>query len=150
MRGRALEGPQREAGVAPQAGLTGASQPGKLVAPDARDLLSVAPHPQVGHAIDHTQAIGGVVVALAVLCLVLQRLRALRAAARRAQGPLLLAAASTALAALVWLSWVIATGLTADDKVVISGNQKAIPGEKVAPQDTAITAEAGPPPAGKS
>lgn len=45
---------------------------------------------------------------------------------------------------------VIATGLTADDKVVISGNQKAIPGEKVAPQDTTITAEAGPPPAGKS
>jgi len=45
---------------------------------------------------------------------------------------------------------VIATGLTADDKVVISGNQKAIPCEKVAPQDTTITAEAVPPPAGKS
>ena len=29
---------------------------------------------------------------------------------------------------------VIATGLTADDLVVVSGNQKAIPGEKVAPQ----------------
>jgi membrane fusion protein, multidrug efflux system len=45
---------------------------------------------------------------------------------------------------------VIATGLMADDRVVISGNQKAIPGERVAPQDTAITAEATPPPAGKS
>jgi RND family efflux transporter MFP subunit len=36
---------------------------------------------------------------------------------------------------------VISSGLAPDDKVVVSGNQKAIPGEKVAPQDTTITAE---------
>jgi RND family efflux transporter MFP subunit len=45
---------------------------------------------------------------------------------------------------------VIASGLTANEQVVISGIQKAIPGEKVAPQATTITAEGTPPPAGKS
>ena len=45
---------------------------------------------------------------------------------------------------------VIASGIAPDDLVVISGNQKAIPGEKVAPQVTAITADAAPAPPGKS
>ncbi len=36
---------------------------------------------------------------------------------------------------------VIETGIAADDLVVVDGNQKAIPGEKVAPQPTRITAE---------
>jgi membrane fusion protein, multidrug efflux system len=35
---------------------------------------------------------------------------------------------------------VIETGIAADDLVVVAGNQKAIPGEKVAPQETTITA----------
>lgn len=35
---------------------------------------------------------------------------------------------------------VISSGITADDMVVISGNQKAIPGEKVVPQETKIAA----------
>ncbi len=39
---------------------------------------------------------------------------------------------------------VIESGLTPDDRVVISGNQKAIPGEKVAPQETTITAVTAP------
>lgn len=43
---------------------------------------------------------------------------------------------------------VITSGITADDPVVVSGNQRAIPGEKVAPQTTTITAEATAP-AGK-
>ena len=43
---------------------------------------------------------------------------------------------------------VIATGITADDLVVVSGNQKAIPGEKVAPQMTTLAADGRPP--GKS
>ena len=41
---------------------------------------------------------------------------------------------------------VIASGLTADDVVVVSGNQRAIPGEKIEPQSTTITAEASPAP----
>jgi membrane fusion protein, multidrug efflux system len=45
---------------------------------------------------------------------------------------------------------VISSGLAPDDKVVISGNQKAIPGEKVAPQETAITADTVPTTPGKS
>ena len=43
---------------------------------------------------------------------------------------------------------VISSGLTADDLVVVSGNQKAVPGQKVAPQMTTLAAEADPP--GKS
>jgi hypothetical protein len=43
---------------------------------------------------------------------------------------------------------VITSGITADDPVVVSGNQRAIPGEKVAPQTRTITAEATAP-AGK-
>jgi len=45
---------------------------------------------------------------------------------------------------------VIATGITAGEQVVVSGIQKAIPGEKVAPQSVTITAEGVAAPAGKS
>jgi signal transduction histidine kinase len=82
---------------------------GGLVAPDPRDLLSATSQPSIADAIDRARAIGGVGVALGVLFLVLQRVNALGRPARRAQAPLLLAAAITALAGLVWLGWVIAT-----------------------------------------
>ncbi len=39
---------------------------------------------------------------------------------------------------------VIASGLAAEDRVVVSGNQKAIPGEKVTPQNATITADSTP------
>jgi len=39
---------------------------------------------------------------------------------------------------------VITSGLTADELVVVSGNQRAIPGEKIQPQTTTITADASP------
>jgi RND family efflux transporter MFP subunit len=39
---------------------------------------------------------------------------------------------------------VITSGLAADDVIVISGNQRAIPGEKIEPQTATITAEAPP------
>ena len=83
---------------------------GALVAPDPRDLLSVASHPRAAHAIDDAQAIAGVGLVLAVLFLVLRRVHALRGPARRTQGPLLLAAAITSLTGLAWLSWVVTTG----------------------------------------
>ena len=82
---------------------------GSLVAPDTRDLLSVTSQPSVAHAIDRLQAITGACVALAVLFLALQRMRELGRPARRAQLPLLLAAALSAVAGLVWLGRVIAT-----------------------------------------
>jgi signal transduction histidine kinase len=82
---------------------------GGLAAPDTRDVLSIASHPNVAHAIDRAQELSGVGVALVVLVLVVRRMHALGHPARRAQAPLLLAAAITALAALVWLGWVIAT-----------------------------------------
>jgi multidrug efflux system membrane fusion protein len=45
---------------------------------------------------------------------------------------------------------VISSGIVPDDLVVISGNQRAIPGEKVAPQVTTITADTAPAVPGKS
>ena len=45
---------------------------------------------------------------------------------------------------------VIASGITADDLVVVSGNQKAIPGQKVAPEVRTITADTASAPRGKS
>jgi signal transduction histidine kinase len=86
---------------------------GALVAPDARDLLSVAPRPSLAHTVDRAQEICGAVLALLVLFLVLRRLRALRRAAHHSQGPLLAAAAVTVLAGLVWLGSVIASDASA-------------------------------------
>jgi len=106
--GRAWSRPARVAAFAAYTLTFGGQLVGGLVSPDARDLLSVASEPSVADAIDRAQAIAGVGVALGALLLVLQRLRALGRPARRAQAPLLLAAALTAVAGLVWLAWVIA------------------------------------------
>ncbi|MFL5955387.1 MAG: sensor histidine kinase [Gaiellaceae bacterium] len=81
---------------------------GALVEPDARDLLSVAPNQPVAHAVDRAQEIAGVALALVVLLLVLRRLRTLRGAALRSQGPLLAAATVTVPVGLAWLGAVIA------------------------------------------
>jgi signal transduction histidine kinase len=82
---------------------------GAFVVPDARDVLRVASHPSVAHTVDRAQELPAVGLALVVFFLVVQRAGVLRGPARRAQGPLLLAAAITALVGLVWLGWVIAT-----------------------------------------
>jgi len=74
-----------------------------------RDVLSVAPHVTVAHTVDRAQEISGIAVALVVLFLVVQRLRVLRGPARRAQGPLLVAAAIAAPTSVVWLGLVMAT-----------------------------------------
>jgi signal transduction histidine kinase len=87
----------------------GAQLVGALVTPDARDVLSVSSHASVAHSVDRVQEVSGLALALFVLFLVLQRLRVLRGPARRAQGPLLVAAAAAVPAGLVWLGWVIAT-----------------------------------------
>jgi signal transduction histidine kinase len=81
-----------------------------FVLPDSRDVLSVAPQQTVADAVDRAQGILGIVVALAVLFLLVARLRALRGPAQRAQAPLLVAAGLTVLATLLWLVWVSATG----------------------------------------
>ena len=82
---------------------------GALVEPDVRDLLSVAPHAGAAHAIDRAQEFAGVAVALVVLVLLLRRLRELRGAARRSQGPPLAAAAVALTVGVVWLGLVIAS-----------------------------------------
>jgi len=86
---------------------------GAFVSPDARDILSVAPHASFAHAVDRAQEISGVGLAALVLFLILQRLRVLRGPRRRAQGPLLVAAAIDIATGLVWLGWVIATDAAA-------------------------------------
>jgi signal transduction histidine kinase len=82
---------------------------GVVVDPDARDLLSVAPHESVAHAVDRTQELAGFALALVVLLLVLRQLFALRGAARRSQAPLLAAAAVAISVGLVWLGSVISS-----------------------------------------
>jgi signal transduction histidine kinase len=82
---------------------------GAIVLPDSRNVLSVAPRQAVADAVDRAQAILGIAVALAVLFLVVRRVLVLRGPGRRAQAPLLAAAALTAPAAVLWLGWTSAT-----------------------------------------
>src|SRR4029077_4102262 len=56
-----------------------------------------------------TQESTAIVVGLVVVVLVVRRLRVLGGPARRAQGPLLVAAAVTATSAVICLGWVLAT-----------------------------------------
>ena len=107
--GRPWSHPARIAVMAAFTLTFGGQLSGGLVTQDGRDLLSVASHPRAAGVIDRGQSIAGVALALAVLLLVLQRLGAVRGPARRAQAPLLLAAAITGAAGLVWFGWVIAT-----------------------------------------
>jgi signal transduction histidine kinase len=87
---------------------------GQLVAafvhPDARNVLSVSPHGAGADDIARAQAVSAIAIALAVLVLVWRRLLVLRGTARRAQGPLLAAAAVTAPTAVIWLAWALASG----------------------------------------
>jgi len=108
--GRSWSRVARVAIVAAYAMTFGGQLVGAFVVPDARDALSVAPYASVAHTVDRVQEISSVGLALVVLFLALQRARGVRGPARRLQGPLLLAAVITALAALVWLGWVITSG----------------------------------------
>jgi signal transduction histidine kinase len=83
---------------------------GALVLPDSRDVLSVAPQQSVADAVERAQSIVGIALALAVLVLLLGRLRVLRGPAQRAQVPLLVAAAVTVPGIVLWLVWVSVTG----------------------------------------
>ena len=82
---------------------------GAFVDPNTRNVLGLAPHDAVAHAVDQTQEITAIVVGLVVLVLVMRRLRVLGGPARRAQGPLLVAAAVTAASAVISLGWVLGT-----------------------------------------
>jgi signal transduction histidine kinase len=106
--GRPWSGVARLAIVGAYAVTLGGQLAGALVAPDARDLVSIASHPSTAHTIDRAQELAGAGLAVIVLILVLQRGHGLRGPTRRMQGPLLLATATTALAGLVWLGWVTA------------------------------------------
>ena len=86
----------------------GAQLVGVFFATDARDLLSVSPQQNVAHAIDRVQEFFGAAVGIAVLVLVLQRLRVVRGVTRRSHGPLFLATVASVLVGLAWLGRVIA------------------------------------------
>ena len=107
--GRPWSRPARVAVVAAYMLTLGGQLVGVLVAPDTRDMLSVTSSPSLADAIDRAQATAGACLAVGVLFLALQRVRVLGLPARRAQGPLLVGTAITALADLVWLGWVIGT-----------------------------------------
>ena len=91
--GRPWSRAARIAIVGAYAATLGGQLVGAFVLPDSRDVLSVAPQQTVADAVDRAQEILGIAVALAVLILVVRRLRVLRGPARRAQAPLLVAAA---------------------------------------------------------
>jgi signal transduction histidine kinase len=107
--GRPCSGVARLAIVGAYLVTLGGQLAGALVAPDARDLVSIASHPSAAHTIDRAQELAGASLAVIVLVLVLQQGHGLRGPTRRLQGPLLLATATTALAGLVWLASVIAS-----------------------------------------
>jgi signal transduction histidine kinase len=106
--GRPWSGIARLAIIGAYAVTLGGQLAGALVAPDARDLVSIASHPSTAHTIDRAQELAGAGLAVIVLVLVLQRGHGLRGPTRRMQEPLLLATATTALVGLVWLGWVTA------------------------------------------
>jgi signal transduction histidine kinase len=83
---------------------------GAIVAPDPRDVLSVAQQRAVADGVDRMQGALGIAVALGVLWLLVCRVRMLRGPARRAQTPLLVAAMIAAPALLLSLPWTSATG----------------------------------------
>jgi signal transduction histidine kinase len=82
---------------------------GALVSPDVRDVVSVAQQQTVADAVDRIQAALGVAVALGVLWMIVRRVRILRGPARRAQAPLLVAAAVALPPLLLSLGWLSAT-----------------------------------------
>ena len=83
---------------------------GVFVSPDSRDVLAVAQQQTVADAVDRVQGTLGVAVALGVLWLLVRRLRGLRGPPRRAQAPLLAAAALAVPPLVVSLAWMTATG----------------------------------------
>jgi signal transduction histidine kinase len=82
---------------------------GAFVLPDSRDVLSFTPQQTVADVVDRAQAILGIAVALAVLFLVVRRLRVLRGPGRRAQAPFLAAAALATPTVVLSLAWVSTT-----------------------------------------
>jgi len=73
-------------------------------------VLSVAPHARAEDAIDRAQEIAGLALAAILVILVLHRVRVVHSPARRAQLALLAAATASALAAIVWLGSLLASG----------------------------------------
>jgi signal transduction histidine kinase len=83
---------------------------GALVLPGSRDVVSVASQQTVAEAVDRAQGVLGLALALALLFLLVARLRVLRGPARRAQAPLLVGAGLTAVATVPLSAWATATG----------------------------------------
>ena len=79
---------------------------GVFMIPDPRDALGVAPHAAVANTVDRTQEVAGIAVALIVLFLLIRRFSVLHGPARRAHGPVLVAAIITFSNGMVWLAWV--------------------------------------------
>lgn len=83
---------------------------GALVDPGPRGVLSLSGSERLAGAVDRAQGVLGVAIGLSVAWLVVRRLLLLQGTARRAQAPLLAAAALTVPTTVLWLVWVIATG----------------------------------------
>jgi signal transduction histidine kinase len=108
--GRAWSQAARTAIAAAYATTLGGQLIGLFVSPNSRDVLAVAQWQTVADAVDRVQGTLGVAVALGVLWLLVRRLRGLRGPPRRAQAPLLAAAALAVPPLVLSLAWMTATG----------------------------------------
>ncbi|TML87984.1 MAG: sensor histidine kinase [Actinobacteria bacterium] len=108
--GRARSNPARVVIAGTYAAALGGLVVGALVDPRPRDVLGVAASERLTGAVDRTEGILGIAIAVAVVLLVARRLPLLQGAARRAQAPLLAAAALTVPTTLLWLVSVTVTG----------------------------------------
>jgi signal transduction histidine kinase len=108
--GRAWSQAARTAIAAAYATTLGGQLIGLFVSPNSRDVLAVAQRQTVADAVDRVQGTLGVAVALGVLWLLVRRLRGLRGPPRRAQAPLLAAAALAVPPLVLSLAWMTATG----------------------------------------
>jgi signal transduction histidine kinase len=108
--GRAWSQAARSAIATAYVATLGGQLVGVFVSPDSRDVLAVAQQQTVADAVDRVQGTLGVAVALGVLWLLVRRLRGLRGPPRRAQAPLLAAAALAVPPLVVSLAWMTATG----------------------------------------
>ena len=111
--GRPWSPPARVAIVAAYVATLGGQLIAAFFYTDGQDALSVAPHEAAAADVARAQGVLGIAIALAVLYFASRRLLALRGTGRRAQGPLLAAAALTVPTTIVWLIWVTATGADA-------------------------------------
>jgi signal transduction histidine kinase len=113
--------------VAAYAAALGGQLARALESTDGRDVIAAAPHAGVAHAVDLTEKVAAIAVALGISALVLNRLRRVSGPARRVQGPLYVAAVSVAAVGIAWACWSIVDASVAGVETVARWIAVALP-----------------------